>query len=378
MHVLFLPSSYPDSDRPIKGIFFREQACTLRSAGFNVGVVTSKIEVGTTRKVERYNDDGIETIFGYVPPLPTLFGMGNLALLTASFYKLFREYEARYGTPDIIHVQSAVSSGPAALQIFRRCGVPYVITEHSSGFEREVIRPLHLALLRKVFESAAGLAVVSPALGEALERTIGRCASSWKWIPNMVDPLFFRPAGAHTGTPFRFLNVGWLEKYKGHDDLLRAFAIAFTDKDDVELSFGGDGELSNYLRDLSSDLGIQRRVKFLGVLSRSEVLSQVQSCDAFVLPSHVETFGVVLIEAMACGKPCVATACGGPQHIVDDKSGFLVPVGDVKALASAMTELRAKIDSYDEVRIRERCLEKFGPERLVENLTNLYEDALKA
>ena len=376
MHVLFLPSWYPDSDQPINGIFFREQARTLKSGGFKVGVVASKLERGTTRRVERYSDDGINIIYGYAPALPITIKIWNLALLTASFYRLFREYEARYGKPDVIHVQSAVYSGPAALQISKRCGVPYVITEHFSGFEQEVIPPLNLALLKKVFESATGLAVVSPALGEALEQKMGRCASSWKWVPNMVDPVF-RPVGSRTGNSFQFLNVGWLKKNKGHEDLLRAFAKAFTDKDDVELLIGGDGELLNYLRNLSSELGIQQRVKFLGNLTRSEVISRMQSCDAFVLSSHVETFGVVLIEAMACGKPCVATACGGPDSIVDDETGILVPVKDFGTLAMAMAKMKNGIDSYDETRIRESCLDRFGPETLVENLENLYKAAMR-
>ncbi len=339
-------------------------------------MVASKLERGTKKRVERYNDDGIETIYGYIPALPITIKIWNLVLLTASFYRLFREYEARHGRPDVIHVQSAIYSGPAALQIFSRCGVPYVITEHASVFERAAIPPWHLAILRKVFDKTAGLAVVSPSLGEVLERVVGRCASGWKWVPNMVDPVF-RPADSRAGTPFKFLNVGWLKENKGHEDLLRAFAKAFTDKDEVELVIGGGGTLLDDLKNLSCELGIQKRVHFLGDLSRNEVLSQMQSCDAFVLSSHGETFGVVLIEAMACGKPCVATACGGPNNIIDDESGVLVPAGDIDALAAAMTKMKKDIDSYDDTRIRESCLDRFGPARLVENLGNLYQCALK-
>ena len=85
----------------------------------------------------------------------------------------------------------------------------------------------------------------------------------------------------------------------------------------------------------------------------------------------------VLIEAMACGKPCIATSCGGPEYIIDNVSGILTTVKDIEGMAGAMVGLRTKIGRYNEVKIRNSVIDRFGSEKLVERLGNLYEDALQ-
>ena len=79
----------------------------------------------------------------------------------------------------------------------------------------------------------------------------------------------------------------------------------------------------------------------------------MQAADAFVLSSAYETFGVVLIEALACGKPVVSTACGGPDYIVTEENGLLVPVGDTQALGAALEQMIRTIDRYDPFRLKQ-------------------------
>ena len=102
----------------------------------------------------------------------------------------------------------------------------------------------------------------------------------------------------------------------------------------------------------------------------AEELARVQ---ALVHPSRYETFGVAIVEALAMGRPVVATRCGGPDGIVTARDGLLVPVDDVEALARAMRELREHIDRYDAPAIRQACLERFGEGAVVARLRETYE-----
>jgi glycosyltransferase involved in cell wall biosynthesis len=102
----------------------------------------------------------------------------------------------------------------------------------------------------------------------------------------------------------------------------------------------------------------------------------MQACDVFVLPSLVETFGVVVIEAMACGKPVIATTCGGPENFLLSEHGILVPPGDPEALASAMSLILSKLADYNPSSIRRYALTNFGSETFAENIIGIYEKIL--
>jgi glycosyltransferase involved in cell wall biosynthesis len=112
------------------------------------------------------------------------------------------------------------------------------------------------------------------------------------------------------------------------------------------------------------------------MLSRDEVREEMQACDAFVLSSHYETFGIVLVEALAFGKPVVATCSGGPECIVHEGNGLLVPVHDEVALGNAMNILRLNLSRYDPEVIRNDCIARFGPRAVIDQLTSLYQEVL--
>ncbi|PQP32811.1 glycosyltransferase family 4 protein, partial [Desulfobacteraceae bacterium SEEP-SAG10] len=107
------------------------------------------------------------------------------------------------------------------------------------------------------------------------------------------------------------------------------------------------------LQKLAQDLGIGDCVTFLGKLDRTQVLKEMNQCQAFVLSSEFETFGVVVIEALSQGKPVIATRCGGPEEILHAGNGILVQKNDKKSLADAMVCLRNDYLNYDSDCIRD-------------------------
>jgi len=147
------------------------------------------------------------------------------------------------------------------------------------------------------------------------------------------------PSSVGPEDPF-VLAVGRLHKQKGYRHLLMAFARIVKQRS-AHLVILGEGDERNELQKLADTLGIASRVHFLGY--RSNALAYMRQAAVFVLSSHAEGFGNVIVEALACGTPVISTDCPhGPREILaDGRYGTLVPVGDVDALADAMA---AKLD----------------------------------
>ncbi len=347
-HVLVLPSWYPSELDPVRGVFFREQAQAVRDAGARVGVVAPVLRgVRTARegrlgqfafRLRAEDDGGIPTlrVQGWsVPRRP----QWDRHLWLAMAGRALRRYVARHGRPDILHVQSALMAGWPASVLSRRWKVPYVVTEHSSMYAEGTIPPWLAPVLRGALRGADRVVAVSRALAAELAPWTGDRPIDV--IPNLVDTGWFtlppRPRGMDG--PFRFLAVGIYDPVKGADVLLRAFAEGFRGDAGVALDVGGGGACEPALREMAASLGIAPQVRFLGGLTRAGVRDAMWAAHALVLPSRIETFGLVAVEAMATGLPVAATACGGPRDTVTPETGVLVPPESPAELAGAMRRL---------------------------------------
>ena len=121
-------------------------------------------------------------------------------------------------------------------------------------------------------------------------------------------------------------------------------------------------------------LGIQDQVDFLGQLSRAGVRELIERSNVVLSASDQETFGITLIEAMACGKPVIATRSGGPEDIVNKLNGLLVPTGDAGALAAAMSQMVSDYNHYDAALIRAECVKKFSETAIINQLDAVYRE----
>lgn len=127
---------------------------------------------------------------------------------------------------------------------------------------------------------------------------------------------------------------------KGLDVLLHAFKQVGNFFPAFKLVLVGDGPLRKSLEELADSLGLQERVVFCGKQGRMQVTNLLRGCEVFVLPSRSEPFGIVILEAMACKKPVIATKVAGPMEIIEDgKTGILVEADNPDMLAKAMTNM---------------------------------------
>lgn len=387
MHVLVLPSWYPTAEAPLDGIYFAEQAQALQRHGLDVGVVYPEMQ-SLRRASWSALRRAFRTRFRVEEGLPTLRRHGwnvfwrlplrwPVRIRTAR--RLARRYVRRRGRPDLIHAHSARWAGPAARHIGEALGVPYVITEHFSGFGREAVSDGLRQRARASFHGAAHVAAVSPTLKAALAERGLVAAERVRILPNLVDETVFTlPPAPRTPPPFRFFALAHLHPWKGMDVLLHAFDRAFRNTPDVELVVGGDGPARAALEQTAQALSTAARIRFAGALSRTAVRTMLWQANAFVHPSRHETFGVVLVEAMATGLPVVATACGGPEGFVTPEVGCLVPPGDPAALAHNMQTLYKTAPHYTPDAIRQHAVRRFGHEAFARRTRAFYRDALRA
>jgi glycosyltransferase involved in cell wall biosynthesis len=387
-HVLIVPSWYPADERDIGGSFFREQALALQRHGLKVGVVAprslSMRKPSTwgeaSKQVAFVDDQGVptyrQTQVDWMSPLP-LVGPRQWV---ARGLRMVEAYIAAHGRPDIVHAHSLLNAGLLAHRIAAKYGIPYVVTEHSTAFARGRVPRWKMPMATRAVSNASERIAVSEPF-RLLMQSIFRSAGSWIAVPNIVDQSFLSGGlskGSSTHGSTQFCNVGFMTAKKGQDVLIAAFARAFRGKDNIRLVIAGDGPLRPALEAQAQSLGVGGQVRFAGALSREQVRDLLAASDAFVLSSLVETFGVVVVEALAMGVPVVATRSGGPESIVGPQDGLLVPPGDEAALAMAMAVIAETRDTYRPDRIRERCIERFSGPAIADALSAVYSRALDA
>jgi glycosyltransferase involved in cell wall biosynthesis len=211
---------------------------------------------------------------------------------------------------------------------------------------------------------------VSPALAEALAKITGDGLPAI--VPNVVDTGFFRPPPRPPVDPVEVLCVAMLNKNKGIDVLLEAVSLLRRQGCAVRLRVIGEGPERAFLEVRSAQLGLERDIVFAGAATRTEVREAMWNARVFVLPSRVETFGLVLAEAMACGLPVVATRSGGPESFLRPPFGRLVATGDALALASGIAEALDLEPGAVTSAARAHAVSQFGPDAFRAHLARVY------
>ncbi|MDR3539690.1 MAG: glycosyltransferase [Desulfosporosinus sp.] len=384
MRVLILAGWYPNQENPMKGIFVREQAFALAKAGLPVAVFypfdetinPGKLNYQLEESIPVYRANTLGFRNRYLARLVSYFTAHQRL---AEVVKLFR--------PDLIHVQVGYPAGIVAYLFTRHHKIPYIITEHMSYLQDYVAKWQHRILLRPTFEQAAFVLPVSQALAKQIE------SFGWKVklkpVPNVVDTERFAPTSSEEqtknpalkdqgGAPgmIRILFAGNMEEtqIKGVQYLLPAFAQVCqeTPKQMLHLDLVGDGVKRAAYEEQAKNLGISDCCTFHGRVDPHDMPELYRRSDFMILPSLKETFGCVLIEALATGKPVLATNCGGPQSIVNEKVGLLVQSGSTQDLVQGIRKMLTKLDQYESAEIREYALTHYSGQALTMTLKKIY------
>jgi glycosyltransferase involved in cell wall biosynthesis len=380
MHVLIIPSWYPADSLDTAGCFFRDQAIALHNVGCKVGVIYHQHHsirmigdvLKTIGKIRYEDDHGVVTYrYDGVNWFPRLKDI-SIKYWVRNGMKIFRSYVRKHGKPDLVHVHSILYAGLFAEAIRKEDNIPFVVTEHSSAYARNMLNHDDIDTVKRICNSAGALLAVSDEFCTYLDRVI-KNSKKWLCVPNMVGEDFLLHCGSlEKGRKFNFINIATMDENKNQRIIIDAFSQYFNKTDNVNLILGGEGALLKSLVQYAKDLHVDDRVEFTGLLSREQVISKLSESSVFVLSSRYETFGVVVIESFALGLPVVATRCGGPNSLIQKDNGILVPIDDVESLGLAMRDIYINYDHYDRNLIREYCVQRFSANVVVGRLIEIY------
>lgn len=375
MKILMIPSWYGTKTAPLLGSFYKEQAEELAARGHDVAVLYAEVggslrpsDNGMTHEVV----GGVNTYVWVRPNLTPRFERGRCWQRTRMLEKMYRKLEREWGRPDVVNLRSSLQ-GYEAVALCRRHNLPLFFMEHSSFVVTEGADSPALARLRAVM----GAAQVNACVGSVLMRVMKPIDENTRLIPDFVDERRFAIGEkSDKDAPFTFAAMGQLRPIKGHDTLIRAFARLRELSDrPVRLRIAGTGGLREYLQGIIDSEGVADTCKLVGAIPRDEVKNFMNDCDCFICSSRTEMLSCVLHECAACGRPAIGTMCGGPQDIITDKSGVLVPVDDVEAMAQAMLAMLDKAATYDREAIRASIIERFGRDTVCDALGRACADA---
>ncbi len=293
------------------------------------------------------------------------------------YHKAFRRLKMRNGhKPNLVHVHVLYPAGLFALFLKWIYGIPYVVTEHWTGYLQQsfVKQPLMVRWLsRLVSRSASILVPVTSNLQQAMMEQGFR--NKYQIVPNVVDARFFHPAlSADTKKSVkRILHISSLkDDHKNIRGILRVIKQLSLLRNDFELNIVGDGDASPHIQ-YSGELQIYGSfVHFHGEMSPLQIAEIMRESDFFLLFSRYENLPCVLVEAFASGLPVVSSNVGGiEEHLTPDK-GMLVASEDETALYAALNTMLDTYATYDRQALHTYALAHFSYHEVGKKLDKLY------
>lgn len=390
MKIAVLAHSFPRFRGDTHGPFVKSLSEELAALGHEMHVLVPfdpeiRADPETPLEIEsfRYVWPDRWHLLGYSRTLKRDVALRSWAWLQSPLYFLFAELALkrlvkRRGI-ELIHAHWLLPNGWVASRVSRATGVPFAVTLHGSDVFMAERNPLFGALARRTLAGASHVTSCSAELRDRLLALAGGAhADKVLLVANGtdLDPDRVRARGngdlrsrlASAGDRRRVVAVGRMVDKKGFRYLLDAAPAILAAHPDVDLVIGGDGDLLPSLEARAAELGLAGRIHFPGLLAHPEVLELIAGAELFVMPSirdvrgNVDGLPIVVLEAMAAGKPLVATDVSGiPMAVDDGVHGLLVAEKDPAALAGAVTAL---LDDPE----RARALGEAGRRRVLDEL----------
>jgi len=388
MKVLTFSTLYPNAARPAHGIFVETRLRQLVASGQIQSSVVAPVPwfpfthpafgaySAQARAPRAETRNGIEVLHPRFPMLPKI-GMTLSPLLLYRAVRPFVERLHRERGFDLIDAHYFYPDGVAAAMLGQRLDVPTVITARGSDVNLIAQYGLPRRLIRWAARQAAAVVTVSQALKDKLV-ALGVEHERIHVLRNGVDLELFHPndqerlrAELDLRRP-TLLSVGNLLAFKGHGLVIEALSLL----PQCELVIAGEGPDRAAFEALARQRGVSERVRFVGSLDQQDLRRYYCAADALVLASSREGWPNVLLEAMACGTPVIATAVGGvPEIVTSTEAGVVVEERSAPALARAVRELSVRPRERAATR---RFAEQFGWEATSKGQLQLFRQVLAA
>lgn len=376
MNIWVIGRSYPMKSNNMIGSFELEQAKMLAKHGHNVSYIT--IVFHPFKKINKwgfsfFDDDNVKIYACSIPWTPQRMDIHWKWLQERKWQALLEKVENASGRPDVIHVHyPSMITEPDAVFKYKSKQTKIITTEHWTKVQTKKIGKVQTNNLKKYVESANAFLCVGQPLADSVKEITGS-KNNIRVVPNIVNSLFKpnydnnKPADDE----FTFIATGRIVPVKQFDMLIKAFDIAFHDDAKVKLKIAGGGN-KKLLLQLIEKLDMKNHINLLGPCSREEIAALTASADCLVCSSRLETFGVPVIEAGACGIPVVTTDAIGFLPNWRDFLGKVVHWDNVNELANAMKYVKENINNYDKKQISEYTNSLYSEDAVYSKLLEIY------
>ncbi len=375
LKILLLPSWYPSKINSSNGIFIRRYAETIcNDVHLKVLYAISSDSVSKI-EIEKTNQNRFEEYIVYYPKIKNgiFSALHKLKLFYQAYQFGFEQIKLEGFIPDMVHVQVALNSGLFAVELKKKYKIPYVITEHWSGYLPEDGRYkgfIKKYFTNKIFKNSNGVAVVSSSLGNSLKKH--HLTTHFTTIPNPVQTEIFSP-DANPKTPNGFIHISNFAKEKNVKGILNSFQKLIESGAETKLILVGEGGDKNELQSFClRNSTLKNRVEFFPYQTPQHLNELINKSYALVLFSSFETMSIVMAECWSCGKPVIAPAVGGITENFNSKMGLLIEVNNENELLAAMKKMILNSADYYSTQIREWALKKFSSEVVMKMTSEFY------
>ncbi|HNX06492.1 MAG TPA: glycosyltransferase [Bacteroidales bacterium] len=377
INVLFVSSWYPTRDKPTAGNFVQKHA---EAAALNTSVdmlhVSFDKSLKSKSEYHKEEKNKVTTHLIYIRPPRIRFPL----IKTIKYIKAyFHGYKIIYGLkdkPDIIHANVLMPVGMIAflLHLFKK--VPYVITEHWTGYlPQDPNKPgWRLWFFRFFAKKAARLMPVTEHLVQTMKKS--GVQGNYTVVPNVVDTRMFLPSVVQDGEVKHIIHVSsLLDQQKNFSGILLALSLLSEKRDDFMLEVVSDGNFEQFARKYEK-LNISHKLVFHGRKNTEEVAGIMQRGDFLLLFSNYENFPCVIAEAMACGLPVLSSEVGGISEHIGPASGLLTEAQNIDALVLQLENMLDTCRSYDKKAIRAYAEKHFAYEVIGKQFLKIYNQVI--
>jgi glycosyltransferase involved in cell wall biosynthesis len=381
-YVLWLPSWYPNKLDPFDGDFIQRHAQAVSAyKPIHVCFVVKdeNKQVTDSIKVEDKKEGNLRETIIYYAGKRHLFGFYDRIHSFRKYQKLFRQQLQlifkQNGLPELVHVHIAFKAGLIATWIKKEYHVPYVLTEQWTLYLDEAkpnledVSRVNRFIISKTVGEASLLLPVSNYLGEAMRKRWPSIPQ--EVVPNVVNTNIFSYRDTGSSSSLQLVHISTLSYQKDPDSLFNA--VLLLKKQGLDFVLHVFGPAREWITTFIKENDLSDQIILYGEVSQAHLAGHIQKCDALILYSRYETFGCVLIEANACGKPVIVPDTALMREIViDNSNGILVKPGSYIALAEAITQFGKNRDKFNALQIATSTVEKYSYSTVGKQYAEIY------
>ncbi len=375
-YILMFSKWYPNKMDPQFGVFIQKQALAI-SGKRDIVVYSSHAHSDANEKLfslEINHFGKLKEYRMYYRKNSSVFSpLLNLFRYLMAWQKAKKIILKENGIPSVAHAYILLRPAILAYLFSLTHRIPFVISEQWSGYTNGKFteRPAIVKWLSKfVFRKAMAITAVSQFLKTNMQN-LG-FSGSIKVIPNVIE--IQKPKITTKDEKINMLVVADLvDEIKNISGIIQAYSELIKQLPMLRLRIIGHGKDEIKLKELALKLEVpENTIHFDGLKNNAEVYEALWDCDFLIMNSRFETFSLICAEALSCGKPVIATRCGGPEEFIDSSNGILIPVNDTDALKAAILQMSKNYSNYSPEHLRNQAAKQFNSESVGNSFDLVY------